>query len=106
VAVVRTPRILVVLFALVAAVDVAAGGAGALSLLLYAAPLLALAALLASGRFIGEERIIARRRARGVPKLRLALRVGWAGRPARPLTSLLERAPRSLRGPPAQLALV
>jgi hypothetical protein len=108
VTVVRTPRLLVLLFAVVAAIDAAvSGGAGALNLALYAAPLLVMAGLLLSGRFVGEERIIARaRRARDVPKLLLALRAGWSGRPERPLVSLLERAPRSLRGPPARLAAV
>ena len=55
-----------------------------------------------SGRYVGEERILARRLAPR-PRLRAA-RQSWARLPERPLTSLLERSPRLLRGPPAPSA--
>jgi hypothetical protein len=64
---------------------------------LFALPLLAILALLAAGRYVGEERILTRyerRRVRRVPAPR------W--RPVRPdgVRSLLARTPRTLRGPP------
>jgi hypothetical protein len=68
----------------------------------WAAPLLIVAALLLTGRFVGEERILAARRARIAPAR--SPRVQWPSRHARPLVSLLERAPRSPRGPPALVA--
>jgi hypothetical protein len=68
-------------------------------LVLYGGPLLFLTGLLLSGRFIGEERILARRAA-PAPRPRAA-RQTWARLPERPLASLLERSPRLLRGPPA-----
>ena len=74
-------------------------------LVLYLTPLFLIAALLLSGHYVAEERIVA----------------GWRGRPARlsrrsgasrphlrrelPLASLLARSPRTLRGPPALLAV-
>ena len=71
--------------------------------MLYGGPLLFITGLLLSGRFIGEERILARRRR--------SRRRGCAPRASRgprlrerPLASLLERSPRLLRGPPAPAA--
>jgi hypothetical protein len=89
-------------FALALLVGAAAAGiSGALDVALYAAPFLVIAALLLSGRFIGEERILAAYRA--LPRSRRAV----ARRPRLPelaFSSALERAPRSLRGPPAVLS--
>ena len=78
------------------------GATGSFELVLYGGPLLFLTGLLLSGRFIGEERILARRAA---PARRLrAARQTWARLRERPLASLLERSPRLLRGPPAPAA--
>lgn len=86
-------------FALALVIGMAAGGlSGALDVALYAAPFLVIATLLLSGRFIGEERILAAYRALP-PARRVA--AAWPRLPARPLSSALERAPWSLRGPPA-----
>jgi hypothetical protein len=78
------------------------GVTGAFELVLYGGPLLFITGMLLSGRFIGEERILARRRV-APPRLRAA-RQTWARLRERPLTSLLERSPRLLRGPPAPSA--
>ena len=68
----------------------------------WAAPFLIVASLLLTGRFVGEERILAARLARLAPA-RVA-RARWSRRHALALVSLLERAPRSERGPPALAA--
>jgi hypothetical protein len=75
------------------------GITGSFELLLYGGPVLFLTGLLLSGRFIGEERILARR-APPTPRLRAVRRI-WPRLRERPLVSLLERSPRLLRGPPA-----
>ncbi len=91
----QAPRahFLLLAFAAVAAWLVAGSDA-----VLYLAPLLLVAGLLLSGRYPGEERILAFRRVRAVPKLRAG---GWASFPELPRASLIERTPRTLRGPPA-----
>ncbi len=76
---------------------------GSLDLMLYGGPALLVAGLLTSGRFIGEERILARR-ATTPPAPRRAAPQTWARLPERCLASLLERSPRLLRGPPAPIA--
>ena len=73
----------------------------ATELLFYAAPFLLMLCLLLAGRFIGEERILARRAAK--PRLRPAKR-RWTTARELPLASLLERSVRLDRGPP-QLGL-
>jgi hypothetical protein len=75
------------------------GATGALELMLYGGPVLLLGGLLVSGRFIGEERILARRR-EPVARLRPVPQT-WARLPEHALASLLARSPRLLRGPPA-----
>ena len=79
------------------------GVTGSFELLLYGGPLLFITGLLLSGRFIGEERILARRAAPPAPRLRAA-RQTWAWLRELPFASLLERSPRLLRGPPAPAA--
>jgi predicted membrane metal-binding protein len=81
-----------------AVVNVLTGKAGAVEMLLYAAPFLAVALLLLSGRYVGEDRILRIYRALPRPRRR---RAPWLGRPELPRYSALERAPGSLRGPPA-----
>jgi len=72
---------------------------------LFALPLVAIFTLLASGRYVGEERLIAlhdrpARQSRRVPRQR------WR-RPRPSLQrSLFARAPRTFRGPPAYAAAV
>ena len=85
----------------VAAVLLAAvmGVTGSFELVLYGGPLLFITGMLLSGRFIGEERILARR-ATPAPRLR-AERQSWARLRELPFASLLERSSRLLRGPPA-----
>lgn len=70
---------------------------------LFALPLVAIFTLLASGRYVGEERLIALH-GRSSLRARRAPRQRW--RPARPSLhrSLLARAPRTFRGPPARPA--
>jgi hypothetical protein len=94
----RGPRAHFLLLALATIVAWAVAGSEAV---LYLAPFLLVAGLLLSGRYLGEERILARQLARSVPKLRVG---GWSALREQPLTSLLERTPRSLRGPPALVA--
>ena len=79
------------------------GATGSFELVLYGGPLLFLTGLLLSGRFIGEERILARRAVPAAPRPRAA-RQTWARLRERPLASLLERSPSLLRGPPAPAA--
>jgi hypothetical protein len=85
---------IVVLVAL--AVLLAAGPGAAL----FALPLVAIFALLAGGRYVGEERLIALHVRRGL-RARRAPAPRW--RPARPTPhrSLFACAPRTFRGPPA-----
>jgi len=68
---------------------------------LYAAPFLLLLGLLLSGRFIGEEAILARRATPA--RLPRPVRRRWSLVRERPLASLLDRSTRLLRGPPARL---
>ncbi len=80
-------------------VGAVAGIAGAAEVVLFAAPFLLIAALLLSGRYVGEDRILAARRTPPPARRRRTQR--WPSRPERPFSSALERAPWSLRGPPA-----
>jgi hypothetical protein len=69
----------------------------ATELLFYAAPFLLMLCLLLAGRYIGEERILARRIAK--PRLRPAKR-RWPAARLLALASLLDRSTLLLRGPP------
>jgi hypothetical protein len=91
--------LLVVLGCAALAVTAMQGVSGVSQLALYAAPFLLLLGLLLSGRFVGEEAILARRlrtSARARPPRRR-----WSALRERPLVSLLERSTRLERGPPA-----
>jgi hypothetical protein len=95
----RVPHALIAVPVLSAVGLAAIAGAG--SVALFALPFLMLAALLLSGRFVGEERILAYRAARRGPAARRAAAPRWrTPRPER-ARSLFARAPRTLRGPPA-----
>jgi hypothetical protein len=93
--------------ACMAALAVAGGVAqvllGSGEIALTFAPVLLIAGLLLSGRYLGEERILARR-ARPAPRARRRIAARWRTAVERPLTSLLARSPRSERGPPAAFA--
>ena len=69
----------------------------------WAAPLIVVATLLLTGRYVGEERILAAVAKARAPLARAAKAL-WSRRHAAALVSLLERAPRSPRGPPALAA--
>jgi heme A synthase len=76
---------------------------GIADLVLYAAPLLLIVGFLLSGRYVGEDRILALRQA--APRRRtVEPRRHWSHARDRALSSLLERSPRLLRGPPAPVA--
>ena len=96
-----SPRALLVLLGLAALLIAVAPGrlTGVPELAFYAGPFLLVLGLLLSGRFIGEDAILARRAPKPVARLRPARR-RWAAERERALASLLERSPRLLRGPP------
>ena len=99
---VRAERRALLLAAAAVVLAAAMGVTGATELVLYGGPLVFIAGMLLSGRFIGEERILARRAA-PVSRLR-AQRQTWARLRERPLASLLDRSPHLMRGPPARAA--
>ena len=69
----------------------------------WAVPLLVVASLLLTGRYVGEERSSSPLHRALAPRVRAA-KVIWSRRHSAALVSLLERAPRSPRGPPALAA--
>jgi hypothetical protein len=74
-------------------------GIPVIELALYLTPLLAIAALLLSGHYVGEERIVARRTSAAQPtRARCAQR--WRPQPVRVLRSVLEPGAAGVRGPP------
>lgn len=88
-----------------AMVCAAAGGVlHVAELALYLTPCFLIVALLLSGRFVGEERIVRRWRTRLPPPARRA-RPRWISFPAPALRSLLERDPATRRGPPVPALL-
>jgi hypothetical protein len=89
--------------ALAATVTALQGSTGLVHLALDAGPFLLVVGVLLKGRFVGEERILARRRRARVAHRRPARRA-WSRQRDRALASLLERRPRQLRGPPGPLA--
>jgi hypothetical protein len=101
VAAMRTPRALLLLLGFAALLIAGVQGlTGATELAFYAGPFLLVLGLLLSGRFIGEDAILARRVKRAAARLRPAPK-RWATARELPLASLLERSTRLLRGPPA-----
>jgi hypothetical protein len=95
----RTPRALLVILGCAAlALAAVQGLTGMQELVFYGGPILLLFGLLLSGRFIGEDAILARRRKTPVRLRPLARH--WSPVLERPLVSLLERSTRQLRGPP------
>lgn len=84
----------------VALVAATAGTLETLELLLPWVPMLAIGGLLASRRFIGESRILARLERRR-PRRRGGARPRWSRSRERALTSLHALTTQHLRGPPA-----
>jgi hypothetical protein len=102
VALMRTPRALLLLLGFAALLVAGVQGlTGVTELAFYAGPFLLVLGLLLSGRFIGEDAILARRAKRTRPRLRPAP-TRWPATRERPPASLLERSTRLLRGPPAR----
>jgi hypothetical protein len=98
----RTPRSLLIALGCAAlALSAVQGLTGMEDLVFYAGPFLLLLGLLLSGRFIGEQAILARRPS--PPRPRPASR-HWTPVLEHALASLLERSTRQLRGPPAALS--
>ena len=89
----------VVHLAVAAAALVALVATGHVELALTVAPALLVVALPLVHRFPGEALIVARRAVAAVRRLRPARNL-WPRRRALALTSLLERAAHTLRGPP------
>jgi hypothetical protein len=96
-------RFLIALTALAALVALAQGMSGVTELALYLTPLFLIAALLLSGRYVAEDRIV-RRRMRPAPRLKRE-RGRWPAVATLPLPSRLDRRPRPQRGPPALAAV-
>jgi hypothetical protein len=97
----RSPRALLVGLGCAALALMALQGlTGMQELVFYAGPFLLLIGLLLSGRFIGEDAILARHAAPAPQPRSLSRR--WSPVRERPLASLLERSTRQLRGPPVQ----
>ncbi len=82
-----------------AIVNVATGSASAVDMALYAAPFMAVVALLLSGRYVGEERILARLPDTAPPPA-LARRTPLAGPPR----AVLQRRSRARAVVPARTA--
>lgn len=98
-------RFLLCLTALAALCVAAQAVTGVLELAAYLTPLFLIAALLLSGRYVGEERIVARWRAAVAVVRRPRLRaVRWRPRVAPALRSQLLDGSFVVRGPPASLA--
>jgi hypothetical protein len=97
-------RFLACLTALAALAAVVQGMSGVTELALYLTPLFLVAALLLCGRYVAEDRIV--RRWRAAVRRRRPCRERERRRPLAeaPLSSLLERSPRFVRGPPVAAA--
>jgi hypothetical protein len=94
-------RFLAWLTAMAALVALAQGVSGVSELTLYMTPVFLLAALLLSGRYIAEDRIVRRWRA-AQPRRRTRRERGrWPARAVVPPPSRLDGRPRPQRGPPA-----
>jgi hypothetical protein len=74
------------------------------SVALYLTPLFLIVALLLSGRFIGEHRIVARWRRSAVPARSQRGPQRWRPRPVPAPRSVLQQGSFGVRGPPAPLA--
>jgi hypothetical protein len=98
-------RFLIRLTALALACVMLQGAIGLHELALYLTPLFLIAALLLSGRYIGEDRIVARWLATtALPPRRRRRTQRWRPRAVVALRSIHEQGSFGVRGPPAALA--
>ena len=98
-------RFLFWLTALAGACAVVQGLTGVSELALFMTPLFLIGALLLSGRYVGEERIVARWRAAvGLPRRSRRRATRWRARAVLPLRLLRVQGCFGVRGPPASLA--
>ena len=102
----RQRRFLTAMAVLALACAVLQAVTGDAQLVLHLTPLFLIGGLLLAGRYVGEDRIVARWRAALAVARRRPARARWRPRAERALASLLERTPSLLRGPPAALAAV
>jgi hypothetical protein len=100
----RQRRFLGILTALAVVCVVLQAITGVGQLALYLTPLFLIAALLLSGHYLGEDRIVARWRASAVPTPRRRRAQRWRPRAVLPLRSVFEHGSFGVRGPPALLA--
>jgi hypothetical protein len=94
-------RFLAFLTALAVLTAVAQGMSGVTELALYLTPLFLIAALLLSGRYVAEDRIVRRWRRAVPPRRARRVRSRWAALAEAPPVSRLGHGPRPQRGPPA-----
>jgi hypothetical protein len=94
----RAQRRALAVLAVLCVVVQAVTGLGELALTMT--PLLIVFALLLSGRYPGEQRIVRHWRSAAPPPPRRA-RPRWAPAPSRPAISIFHRSPLRHRGPPA-----
>src|SRR4051794_41371923 len=94
------PRRLVSLLAMLVVASLALRGGVDLGDILGVAPVLLAWALLCCGRFPGEQRLVARLH-RPAGRRRRAPARGWSTVVDRVIATLLQHAPRCVRGPPA-----
>ena len=94
-------RLMVRLTALAVACAAAQAVTGVEHLTLWLTPLFLLAALLLSGRYVGEEQLLAARARRVAPTRPRRVAVAWPRLHELGLASLLERSTALLRGPSA-----
>ena len=97
----RQRRFLTAMALLALACAVLQAVSGDAQLVLHLTPLFLIGGLLLAGRYVGEERIVARWRAAVARERRRPVRARWRPCAERALASLLERTPSLLRGPPA-----
>ncbi len=97
-------RFLLYLTALVVACAAAQAFTGVNELTLCLTPLFLIAALLLSGRYIGEDRIVARRHGAARPPRSRRRTQRWRPRAVLALRSVFLQGSFGVRGPPASLA--
>jgi hypothetical protein len=97
----RQRRFLVCLTALAAVCVAVQAFTGVSALALYLTPLFVIAALLLSGHYLGEERIVARWRGAARPARSRRRAQRWRPRAVLALRSLHEQGSFGVRGPPA-----
>jgi hypothetical protein len=95
---------LVCLTALAALVATVQGITGMTELALFLTPVFLVGALLLSGRFVAEDRIVARWRATVVRRRPRRRAARWRPRAATPLRTQLLQGSLDVRGPPALVA--